>query len=687
MNKNIRNIILNKTLILLSLSFIIIFSIIIEYIYILERTYQNEKDQVFRESNIAVDAFEQHTAQIINQGDLLLRSIRMVHLLSLSRKETEDFIKGLNLDTTVFENIFLVKSDGTFMIPYDDYSKIKTVKDREYFKYHQTNPVDSLFISAVERGYISGKDRFRITRRINNADGTFGGVIIVTINPKSFLNYFNELKNGSQNFAMLIGTRDKKIRMRIPWSTDEIWSEHIQSYIFDKIKDSITSNFQYKIETDNIQRFFKYKKVKNLPLLVIVGFSDLDIKNRIQKQKSFLLAINLISIFFTIIITLILLWLIKEEARRQKIEIKYRRIVNTANEGILSLDNNSRITFVNQQLASMLGYTIEEMLGKEYSSFFPEDQLIENEAQMKIRSQGQDAVYERCFLRKDGSKHWILVSAKSVLDSNGKFEGSFAMFTDINKRKRLEAEKEVFISELAEKNTSLAKLNATKDRFFGIIAHDLRGPLGTFKQLAGIMLDKFDQITEEKKIQYISLLKDNANNVFSLLENLLTWSQSQRDDIQPKYEEINLKSVIDKTLQLLHVTAYSKRISLTVNFEGHETIATDLHLFTTILRNLVSNAIKFTQKGGNITVKTENLNNYIRISVQDSGIGINPDDINKLFQMHTKISTNGTSGEKGTGLGLILCKELAEKIGGKIEVKSIVNKGTTFSIILPVNQN
>ena len=129
----------------------------------------------------------------------------------------------------------------------------------------------------------------------------------------------------------------------------------------------------------------------------------------------------------------------KAEEVLRKSEGKYRQYVETAIEGILSLDGNRQITFVNQQMATMLGYTIEEMLGKKYESFMPEDQITDDNVQSKIRSQGKDAVYERCFLRKDGQRHWTLVSAKSITNPDGKFAGSFGMFTDINERKRAEA--------------------------------------------------------------------------------------------------------------------------------------------------------------------------------------------------------------------------------------------------------
>lgn len=686
MNKKISITKPGKTLTLFTLTCLIVVGIIAGYTYMIKRTYLKEKTQVIREASISVDAFEQHTAQIVNQVDVILRSVRMEYLRSFSNTKTEQFIIGLNLDTTVFENIFLVRNDGTFIIPYDENSTLRNVVDREYFRYHQANAADNLFISAVEKGYITGKYRFRITRRIDNSDGSFGGVVIATVNPQSFINYYEELNIGSKNVATLIGTLDNKIRARIPEPSPEIWSTPIKSPLTDTMQDLNTGNFQYRSVIDNIQRFFIYKKVRNLPLAMIVGFSDEDVKNRIQQQKNLLILISAISIILTLIISLVLHKVIKTETLRQKTEAKYRRMVDTAIEGVLSLDSNSRITFANQQIATMLGYTIEEMIGKNYNFFLPEDQIKENTTQMKIRSQGQDAVYERCFLRKNGSRHWIIVSAKSVINSNGKFEGSFAMFTDINKRKKLEAEREILITKLAEKNSSLAKLNATKDRLFGIIAHDLKGPLGTFMQMTGLMLDKYDQITEVKKKHYISLLKNNASNVFSLLENLLTWSQSQRDGIQPNYEKVNLKINIEKIVQLFHIMAENKNISIKLNLKGYKILETDKHLFTTILRNLVSNALKFTRAGGNIIVSTENLDNYIRISVQDSGIGIEPKNLKKLFQIQTDVSTIGTSGEKGTGLGLILCKDLVEKMGGKLELKSIVNVGTTFSFILPVNQ-
>ncbi|MBI9069815.1 MAG: PAS domain S-box protein [Salinivirgaceae bacterium] len=677
----------SKALVIIAITFLIVISIYGVCWFLIKKTYQNEKALATTEACIAVGAFEQHTAQIINQVDLILRSVRMDYLRTKQIAETQKFITELNFDTTIIEGIYMVNNYGTFIIPFNTNEKFKKVDDREYFQYHQSIADDNLFISAVKKGYISKKYSFRITRRINMPDGSFGGVVIVSLSPKLFTRYFQDLNIGSQNVAVLMGTHDNKLRAHIPEPSIDLWAISFQTPLIKLLQHADTGSFHYNNPVDNIQRNFKYKKVGKSPLVIVVGFSDKDVKNRIVKPVRMVILIGSISILFIIIIALIILKIIKVEADRKESEEKYHRIVDTAIEGICYLDKEARIIFINKQMAAMLGYSIKEMLGQKYNFYLSEDQLKTHETQMDMRRQGQDGVYEICFLRKDGRRNWILASATAVIDSKGKYRGSFAMCSDINKRKQLEEERGILIEELANKYRTVAELNATKNRFFEIIAHDLRGPLGSIMQIAEILFYQIDQLENEEKTIYLRALKEKTENVFSLLENLLEWALSQKGSIQPEYEKIDLKCMVEKTVQLFSSIAKNKNISIKLNLKGQDLIVTDPHFLATILRNLISNAIKFTKTGGTITINSEKQENLICISVHDTGIGMKREYIDKLFEKENNISTTGTSGEKGTGLGLLLCSELITKLNGKLEIQSVENIGTTFSFIVPASRS
>lgn len=367
---------------------------------------------------------------------------------------------------------------------------------------------------------------------------------------------------------------------------------------------------------------------------------------------------------------------------------KFRRLVETSNEGILTLDSERRITFINQQIASMLGYTIEEMLGRTYESFITAEQIAEDNLQRAIRAQGKGAIYERCFRKKDGTETWTLVSAKPLLDAEGKFEGSFGMFTDITERKRTQAE-------IQKKNRELAELNASKDKFFSIIAHDLKNPLGTFKDVTKLLAESYHEFSEEDKLDFLKLMKESSSNIYSLLENLLDWSRSQRGTIPYNPVELNLKMISIEIIKLLKPSAEKKRISIENNISAGIMIQADVNMLNTVIRNLLSNAIKFTPIAGKIAINavikpSNSLNHsdgYTEIYIKDSGIGMKQESSEKLFRIDTQLTTLGTNSEKGTGLGLILCKEFVEKHGGKIWVESEVNIGSTFYFTLPISSN
>lgn len=233
----------------------------------------------------------------------------------------------------------------------------------------------------------------------------------------------------------------------------------------------------------------------------------------------------------------------------------------------------------------------------------------------------------------------------------------------------------------------LKELNEMKDKFFSIIAHDLRNPVGGMKALTDLILDDFESMESDQLKELIQTLQLSSTNLHLLLEDLLQWSLSQSGNFIVKKQLIGLKSLCNDVITLLQSDAQRKNINL-VNQTGQNTIVFgDNDLTRAILRNLISNAIKFTDRGGEIRVYSEEFEKdrkqFQRISVADNGIGIKTEKVATIFQIDKTRSTPGTENEKGTGLGLLLCKELVEKQGGQISVCSTYGEGSTFSFTLP----
>ena len=250
------------------------------------------------------------------------------------------------------------------------------------------------------------------------------------------------------------------------------------------------------------------------------------------------------------------------------------------------------------------------------------------------------------------------------------------------------SELENSLKEIIITNEKLKELNATKDKFFTILAHDLKSPFNAIITFSGLLLKNYDKYKPEKHKELLKYINQSGENTFKLLENLLLWARSQIGIIEFKPEIENLNLVSIETVDLLFHSAKSKSIIINNEIPKDIFVKADKELYFTILRNLITNAIKFSPKESKIIIKAENIileNNlpFTKIYVIDEGIGISEKKVKRLFSVTENISTKGTNDEDGTGIGLILCKEFVEMHGGQINVESKVNIGTTMSFTIP----
>lgn len=236
--------------------------------------------------------------------------------------------------------------------------------------------------------------------------------------------------------------------------------------------------------------------------------------------------------------------------------------------------------------------------------------------------------------------------------------------------------------ELSEKNRSLRTLNMTKDKFFSIIAHDLKNPFNAVLGFSELLSVKYHKITDEKKKKYIDIIFDSVTKIYKLLENLLQWARSQTDAMPFQPEEFLLDELIKGNLELSGSQIKEKNLIINRDYPSGIKVYADRNMINTVVRNLIANAIKFTENG-NINIKVDQSNHSVTFKIEDTGVGIPKEKLKKIFEIDKEKSSEGTKGESGTGLGLIICKEFIEKNGGKISVKSIENKGSTFTFILP----
>lgn len=232
----------------------------------------------------------------------------------------------------------------------------------------------------------------------------------------------------------------------------------------------------------------------------------------------------------------------------------------------------------------------------------------------------------------------------------------------------------------------LQKLNAQKDKFFSIIAHDLRGPFSSFLGVTQLLDEMLPELSREEIRDFAVNMRSSATNLYSLLENLLQWAKNQQGLIPFTPMKELLLSLVNESILTLLEPAKNKGIDIVNNIDGSFEVFADKNMLQTVIRNLVSNAIKFTPKGGNITLSAKaNSASDVEISVRDSGIGMNEAMVSNLFQLDAKTNRPGTEGEMSTGIGLLLCKDFVETHGGEIRVESEEGKGSVFYFNIPLN--
>jgi len=256
-----------------------------------------------------------------------------------------------------------------------------------------------------------------------------------------------------------------------------------------------------------------------------------------------------------------------------------------------------------------------------------------------------------------------------VIGLDGKNYGRIWTFHDVTERKKTE--------------TQLVDLNTDKDRFISILAHDLRNPFSSLLGFSELLLKKLDEYPMKKTKAMVNAIYNMAKKTFELLEDTLLWANLKSKNILFQSSSVDIKETIAEVIDILEPGAKMKNISLMSNIEDNLFINADIYMIKAILRNLVSNAIKFTNEGGQIIVSATHDDSNTIVEVSDNGVGIPQEAINKLFKISSIQSSTGTANEKGTGLGLMLCKEFVEKHNGKIWIASQIDNGTTVSFSIP----
>ena len=359
----------------------------------------------------------------------------------------------------------------------------------------------------------------------------------------------------------------------------------------------------------------------------------------------------------------------------------FEHIFNTSPDAVVII--NAKTSFFvdcNESFTKMTGFTKDNILGKSSLELGLWKSIAERAEMLKIIARdGFCDNYETTYYRNNGQEITVIISAK-ILSLKG-IPHLITVIHDINERKQ--AEKEIMLI-----NEELKALHADKDKLFSIIAHDLRSPFNTFLGFTQLLVEKLPELTLPQINEFAVSMRRSALNLFKLLENLLEWSRMEQGLIPFNPETIQILPLIKESLDTGIDTANSKSIEIKFKIPANFEIYADKNMLQTVIRNLMSNAVKFTPRGGEIIISAMAFgNDAVKISITDSGIGMSTEMIENLFRMDGKTNRKGTENEPSSGLGLILCKALIEKHHGKIWVESEEEQGSVFNFTIPYKTN
>jgi PAS domain S-box-containing protein len=368
-----------------------------------------------------------------------------------------------------------------------------------------------------------------------------------------------------------------------------------------------------------------------------------------------------------------------ETALRES-EEKFSKAFNSSPDVVIISDmQTGKILDVNESILRIGGFTKEETIGRSTIELGFWKNLEDRKRYVEKLLESQRVLsFETVFIRKDGSKIYGLISGEIIQIKHKNYV--LSVIKDITHLKEIE-------NELKESEKNLRKLNATKDMFFSIIAHDLRSPFNAMIGFSELLLEAAENMNKNEITNYSSIIQKTAAQTLTLLDNLLLWSRIQQGRMEFVPKILDFSSVLSTSMETVSGNMFQKQISMKTKIEPGFSLPADENMLLVILRNLLSNAIKFTPKGGIITISTWRRDKQICFSVADTGVGMTDKQISALFSNNNESSTVGTAKEKGAGLGLLLTKEFVDYHNGSICIESKKGAGTTFTILLPDTLN
>ena len=529
---------------------------------------------------------------------------------------------------------------------------------QHYEKENVYSESDVEFLTSVGSQIASAIERKRAEDELRESENIFRRVFNESADPILLLDETGFTNCNAATVSILGYSTKKELLNKRPW---ELSPEKQPDGLLSSIKAEMMINEAIEKGYNRFEWIHKKKDGSDLPVEVML--TSIQLKGK--------------PILYTVWRDITERMQAEEKLRNERLLL--RTVIDNIPATIYCKDVDGHKTLANRAELKMIGAKSEdEVLGKTDFDLYPKEIADEFFADDQTVIKNLEPVINReeLFIDGKGEQRWLLTSKIPMLDDYGGVIGLVGIGRDITERVKI-------TKEIQERNEQLTKLNAEKDKFFSIIAHDLKSPFTGLLGLTELMVDCSDSFTKEEFIEYSNSINQASQKLYKLLENLLEWAQVQRGTITFTPMNLDLAKIVSHSIDTIYQRAIQKQVTIINEITTSQQVFTDEKMTETVLRNLLSNAVKFTKSGGKIFVKAESIDdNTIRVSVEDTGVGIPQKDIERLFKIEEKVSSQGTEGESSTGLGLLLCKEFVEMHGGKIWVESENGKGSKFSFTI-----
>lgn len=343
------------------------------------------------------------------------------------------------------------------------------------------------------------------------------------------------------------------------------------------------------------------------------------------------------------------------------------------------LDKNSLIKDVNISGSKILDIVKKRLINRNISFFIPQKERYEfGKFINSLFDSHEKQTCEITLINKNKKIFEVIIEGIVLEDNIDEVQTCQIAIIDFTNQKKFE-------NSLMNSEKKLIASNDSKDRFFSILAHDLRSPFQSLLSMTDYLAKENKSLNSDEISELCNGLNNNLMNLYDLLNNLLRWTMIQRDLMVFNPIICFINKIIKDSLEVIRISANNKKITIKNNINEELKVRCDIDMFKLVINNLITNSVKFTPIGGEITIDASEKEDYVEVSISDNGIGIDKNNIDKIFNFTTPYSTEGTKGEKGTGLGLALCKEFIEKNGGRIWFNNNEGQGTKFSFTLPIN--